>query len=421
MNIGDYAHLSKGGSDWTEAFRAAVSDLSSAGGGVLRVSAGIYPTGSIRLSSHITLLVEAGAKILFIQAEDKYPLIDLEFEGRDEISYQPCIFIEDAEFVKITGDGMIDGQGEFWWDKVRNKTLKHPRPRLVCISRSKHVTIENVVLTRSPAWTVHPLRSRDIIVRGVRIINPADSPNTDGVNPDACKDVRIHDCTIDVGDDCIAIKSGTEKLQNKESCERIVISNCHFLHGHGGIVLGSEMSGGIRNVLVTGCIFYETDRGVRLKTRRGRGGEVEGIQLSNLIMENVMCPFVFNMYYFCGPDGKEERVWDKNPRPADESTPVLRDVSITNVSAKKCGACAAFFYGLPEMPVQGVAFSNIFVEMDKDAPPALPAMMTDCPEMQSQGLFLRNARGVTLMNVTVTGLKGPLLDADGSAEVINRE
>lgn len=417
MNIQEFAGHSKNGADWTLAFQIAIEKLNLSGGGMLTVPSGLYPTGSIRLYSHITLNIESGARLLFINDEEKYPLISLEFEGRNELSYRPCIYAENASFVTVKGEGVIDGQGEFWWKQVRAKTLKHPRPRLVCFSNCDHVTVESVVLTRSPAWTVHPLRSRDVVVRSVRIINPPDSPNTDGINPDACKDVRIHDCTIDVGDDCIAIKSGTEALDNKESCERIIITNCHFLHGHGGIVLGSEMSGGIRNVLVNGCIFYETDRGIRLKTRRGRGGTVEGIQLSNLIMEKVMCPFVFNMYYFCGPGGKEKRVWDKAPYEVDESTPRLKDVSIESVTARKCGACAAFFYGLSEMPVKRVTFKNVTIEMEDDAPASTPAMMNDCPVMQGRGLFLRNAEDVKLENVSIYNLKGELIDMDESVQI----
>ena len=277
--------------------------------------------------------------------------------------------------------------------------------------------LENVTLTNSPAWTVHPLRCQDVTIRGLLIRNPWDSPNTDGIDPDACQDVRILDCTIDVGDDCIAVKSGTEATANRQPSERIIISNCHFLHGHGGVVLGSEMSGNIRNVVVSSCVFHQTDRGVRLKTRRGRGGVVEGIQLFNLTMEKVMCPFVFNMYYFCGPDGKNDWVRDKAARPVDATTPMLRDVSITGVRARGCSACAGFFYGLPEMPVEGVTFTDVVVEMDPDGAPDYPAMMDDCPKMQGAGFYLRNARGVRLSGVKVLGVQGGILDADGSVQV----
>ncbi len=418
MNIREFYAYSKDGSDWTKAFEMAVEYLRQQGGGVLDVPAGEYPTGSIRLFSHITLNIENGAALRFIQSESAFPLIDLEFEGVPGRVHQACIYAQDAEWVKVTGDGIVDGQGDFWWAKVRSKTVEHPRPYLVCFADCRHVTLENVHLRNSPCWTVHPLRCQDVIVRGIRIKNPADSPNTDGINPNACQDVRIHDCTIDVGDDCIAIKSGTEDTPNRRPCERIIISNCHFLHGHGGVVLGSEMSGSIRNVVVSNCVFYETDRGIRLKTRRGRGGTVEGLQLFNLVMEKVMCPFVFNMYYFCGKDGKMQRVWDKAPYPVDDSTPALRDVSISGVTVRKASACAGFFYGLSEMPVERISLRDVVVEMDPDGEPGYPAMMDGCPHMKGAGFFLRNARQVDLSGVKVIGVHGEVLDVDDSVEVL---
>ena len=184
-----------------------------------------------------------------------------------------------------------------------------------------------------------------------------------------------------------------------------------------GVVLGSEMSGGIRNVVVSSCVFYETDRGIRLKTRRGRGGTVEGIQLNNLVMEKVMCPFVFNMYYFCGANGKMKHVWDKAPYPVTDATPCLRDVVISDVRARQCTACAGFFYGLAEMPVEGVKMQNVVVEM-VDGAPGRPAMMDGCPEMQRAGFYLRNAADVDLRGVAVRGVQGDWLDADDSVRLV---
>ena len=414
MNILDYASLSVGGTCWTEAFRAACEALRDAGGGVLTVPPGDYSTGAIRLYSHTTLEICSGATIRFIQKREAYPLIDLEFEGIPGKGHTPCVFAEDAEDVIITGYGVLDGQGDYWWKMVRGKTLDHPRPYLVCFSHCRHVVLENVTLRNSPCWTVHPLRCSGVTARGLNIVNPWDSPNTDGINPDACSDVRILDCTIDVGDDCIAIKSGTEDTPDPLPSERILISGCHFLHGHGGIVLGSEMSGGVRNIRVSDCIFYETDRGIRLKTRRGRGGIVEGLRASGLIMEKVMCPFVFNMYYFCGKDGKTERVRTKAALPVDETTPVLRDVTISDVTVRQCSACAGFFWGLTEMPVERVTLQNVTVEMDPDGKPDHPAMMDGCPEMRGQGFFLRNARNVDISGVRVLNAVGPVVDRDES-------
>ena len=363
MNILDYAASVPTPADWTAAFQQAIADLRTRGGGTLIVPAGDYPTGAIRLYDNMTLHIESGAVLRFHQDASAFPLIDLEFEGIAGLAHQPCIYAEHAKNVTITGYGTLDGQGSYWWTRQRAGQNAHPRPYLVCFNHCEHVTLENVTLTNSPAWTVHPLYCR-----------------------------------------------------NRQVCERIIISNCHFLHGHGGVVLGSEMSGGIRNVVVSSCVFYETDRGIRLKTRRGRGGTVEGIQLNNLVMEKVMCPFVFNMYYFCGANGKMKHVWDKAPYPVTDATPCLRDVVISDVRARQCTACAGFFYGLAEMPVEGVKMQNVVVEM-VDGAPGRPAMMDGCPEMQRAGFYLRNAADVDLRGVAVRGVQGDWLDADDSVQL----
>ena len=420
MNIREYTVYSRNGEDWTEAFFRAVADLKQQGGGMLTVPAGEYPTGPIRLYDDMTLNLESGAVLRFHQDEAAFPLIELEFEGIPGLIHQACVYAEKAKNVCVTGYGVLDGQGSYWWKKLFSKELSHPRPYLVCFSDCEHVVLENVTLINSPCWTVHPLRCRNVIIRGLTIRNPASSPNTDGIDPNACQDVRISDCTVDVGDDCIAIKSGTEDTPNRQPCERIIITNCHFLHGHGGVVLGSEMSGDIRNVVVSSCMFYETDRGIRLKTRRGRGGTVEGIQLNNLIMEKVMCPFVFNMYYFCGAGGKMKHVWDKAPYPVTPATPRLKDVSVSGVRARGCTACAGFFYGLAEMPVEGVSMQDVIVEM-ADGPAGRPAMMDGCPEMQRAGFFLRNAVNVDLRGVRVKDVQGQWLDTDDSVRLEARK
>ena len=417
MNIRDYAAYSQNGQDWTEAFAAAIEDLRRQGGGVLNVPAGVYPTGSIRLYDNMTLNVESGARIAFLQDDKAFPLIIGEYEGRVGLVYQSCIYAKDAKNITVTGYGTLDGQGEYWWKIAHTPKLLYPRPHLVCFHNCEHVVLENLTLVNSPVWTVHPLRCRHVVVRGLNIKNPYESPNTDGIDPDGCQDVRISDCTIDVGDDCIAIKSGTEKTPERDCSERIIITNCHFVHGHGGVVLGSEMSGGVRNVVVSSCIFSGTDRGIRLKTRRGRGGVVEGIQLTNLYMENVVCPFVFNMYYGGRIAKPEEKFyWDKAPQPVDEGTPALRDVSITGVRVRGATACAAFFYGLPEMPVEGVSLRDVVVEMG-DGYVEEAGMMANSPDLRRAGFFLRNAKKVDLRDVKVTGVVGEMMLVDDSVQL----
>ena len=418
MNIREYAAYSCGGADWTQAFIHAIDDLRAQGGGVLTVPAGTYPTGSIRLYDNMTLEVQSGARIAFHQDDKAYPLILGEYEGNVGLVHQSCIYAQDAKNITVTGYGTLDGQGEYWWEKLTKKDLPHPRPHLVCFHRCEHVVLENLTLINSPVWTVHPLRCRNVVCRGLNICNPYHSPNTDGIDPDGCQDVRISDCTIDVGDDCIAIKSGTEKTPATDCSERIIITNCHFIHGHGGVVLGSEMSGGVRNVVVSSCVFYGTDRGIRLKTRRGRGGIVEGVQISNLVMENVVCPFVFNMYYGGRVAKPEEKYyWDKEPHPVDERTPQLKDVFITGVRARGCTAAAAFFYGLPEMPVQGITMKDVVVEMG-DGYVEEAGMMANSPDLRRAGIYMRNAVDVDLRGVEVHGVVGDWLVADDSVKLV---
>ena len=275
------------------------------------------------------------------------------------------------------------------------------------------MAVEGVRLVNSPVWTIHPMYCHNVSIRGVTIENPADSPNTDGINPNGCSFVRISDCHIDVGDDCIAIKSGTEDTPAPRPCENIVITGCTMARGHGGVVIGSEMSGGVRNVIISGCVFQNTERGIRLKTRRGRGGAVEGLLVSNVLMDGVMCPFVLNMYYFCGKGGKERRVWDKTAYPLDAGTPAIRDVRIHQVTATGATACAGFLYGLAERPIERVSLVDVTVSMQKGRAD-VPAMLDGIDPMEARGFFLRNARDVPFERVQVVGAVGDAVDADES-------
>lgn len=415
MILTEYAALSRGGQDWTDAFRAAVGALVARGGGELLVPAGVFRTGPIRLFSHVTLRLLAGAVVRFHPEADAYPLIDGEFEGIPGRCHMPCLYAEAAESVRIVGEGVLDGNGGLWWAAKGAGTLAHPRPYLVCFCDCERVAVEGIRLVNSPCWTIHPLRCRDVTVRGVRIENPPDSPNTDGINPNGCSQVRITDCFLDVGDDCIAIKSGTEDTPNARPCENIRISGCTMARGHGGVVIGSEMHGGVRNVVVTDCVMRHTDRGIRVKTRRGRGGIVENLRFENIVMDDVACPFVFNMYYFCGKGGRDPRVQDKRARPVGPDTPAICDIHIARVRVRGATSCAGFFHGLPERPIERVTLSDCTVSM-RPGKPGDAAMLEGVPPMEAAGFFLRNARDITLDRVRVLNATGTLADVDPSVE-----
>lgn len=395
--ITDFAEFYTNERGWTDAFKQAISALEQCGGGLLNVPAGNYETFPIELKSHITLSLEAGAKLLFIQDYKGFPVIKSEFEGRFTDLYMPCIYAKNAEDVTVCGQGSIDGQGSYWWEN--RKQLPCQRPYLICFENCKRVKILDVKLQNSPVWTVHPLYCEDVEVRGITIRNPYDSPNTDGINPDSSKNVRIADCLIDVGDDCVTLKSGTEETPTKQACENITITNCNMVHGHGGVVIGSEMSGDVRNVVISNCVFQNTDRGVRLKTRRGRGGNVESILISNVIMDNVVCPFVFNMYYRCGNTLPEYS--DKKALPVTEATPSLKNVQIQNCIVTDAQAAAGYFEGLPESPIKNVTISDCFIKMKKDALPEEPAMTFDREKMAQSDFIMRNTDNVVFRNVHV--------------------
>lgn len=392
--------------DWTSAFVSAIEAAEKAGGGIIYVPPGKYRTFSIQLKSNMTLYLCPGAELDFIEEIDGYKIVKTEFEGILRDAYMPCIYAYQAENVSVKGEGIINGNGRIWWEAFMSGNLSIARPYLICFQECENVKVEGVFLKNSPCWTVHMLYCNDVLIEGITIRNPSDSPNTDGIDPDGCSNVRIQGCLIDVGDDCIAIKSGTEKTPVRRACENILISQCHMLHGHGGVVIGSEMSGNVRNISVSDCIFQDTDRGLRIKTRRRRGGKVENIHFNNVLMDRVSCPFVINMYYFCGENGREGYVRDKNAYPIDEGTPEIKDIHISNVTVMKASAAAGFIYGLKEMPVRNVTFSNVRIEMDPNGQPEFPAMMDGIEKMCAAGFYIRNAEMIELEDLKIENAVG---------------
>lgn len=420
ISVTDYAEMSHNGEDWTGSFEQAVAELEKKGGGTLFVPAGTYRSRSIELKSNMVLYLDAGAEISFIDRIEEYEIITGNFEGITRDMYKPLIYAKDAKNVTVRGNGVLNGNGRVWWERIWAKTLEEARPCLIYFEHCDNVKLQDVTLTNSPAWTVHPLFCHNVVVSGVSILNPSDSPNTDGINPDSCRNVRISDCMIDVGDDCIAIKSGVEESLVKEVCENITITNCVMVHGHGGVVIGSEASGGVRNLVVANCVFQDTDRGIRLKTRRRRGGFMEKLTFSNIIMDRVMCPFVFNMYYFCGKLGKEPWVSDRNPAPVDEGTPAIRDININNITVVNATSCAGVFCGLPERGVENVTMSNCNITMDGTQGPKKAAMMKMLEPMEGAGFFMRYAKGIVFENVHLHNVNGVDIDMDDSVELERR-
>ena len=370
-----------------------VDRLSQAGGGTLFFPAGTYLTGAIRLKSNITLELEAGATLLFSDNFDDYlPFMEVRHEGVMMKSFSPLISAMDAENITIKGEGTLDGQGKAWWTEFfriyvdlekngmreLNKyqplwerendvealyaetnedwhgTLKRRffRPPFIQPVRCRRVRIEGVKIINSPFWTVNPEFCDNVVVTGVTIHN-VPSPNTDGINPESCRNVHISDCHISVGDDCITLKSGRDAQARRLGvpCENITITNCTMLSGHGGVVIGSEMSGSVRKVTISNCVFDGTDRGIRIKSTRGRGGVVEDIRVSNIIMSNIKREaVVLNLKYSEMP-----------VEPMSEWTPLFRDISISGLTAVGVKTPVKIV-GLEEAPVTDIILRDINVK-----------------------------------------------------------
>ena len=370
-----------------------VDRLSQAGGGTHFFPAGTYLTGAIRLKSNITVELEAGATLLFSDNFDDYlPFMEVRHEGVMMKSFSPLISAMDAENITIKGEGTLDGQGKAWWTEFfriyvdlekngmreLNKyqplwerendvealyaetnedwhgTLKRRffRPPFIQPVRCRRVRIEGVKIINSPFWTVNPEFCDNVVVTGVTIHN-VPSPNTDGINPESCRNVHISDCHISVGDDCITLKSGRDAQARRLGvpCENITITNCTMLSGHGGVVIGSEMSGSVRKVTISNCVFDGTDRGIRIKSTRGRGGVVEDIRVSNIIMSNIKREaVVLNLKYSEMP-----------VEPMSERTPLFRDISISGLTAVGVKTPVKIV-GLEEAPVTDIILRDINVK-----------------------------------------------------------
>ena len=400
------------------AIQKAIDSCAEMGGGTIYVPAGQYVIGSLFLRSNITLFLDGGAELLGSENFDDYPIIQSRWEGHTQDTHAPLITGDHLHNISIIGRGTINGRGAAWWKALAEKKLKYPRPRLISFSNSENVLIEGITVTNSPSWTINPVRCENVNIRAVSVINPADSPNTDGINPDSCRLVRISDCYVSVGDDCITIKSGTEheSIEQAAPCRDIAITNCTLERGHGGVVIGSEMSGGVKNVVISNCVFIGTDRGIRIKSRRGRGGVIEDIRVSNLIMDGVLCPFTMNLYYHIGVRG-DEMVSDKNPRNIDNGTPRLRRIAFSHITAREVKHAAGFLYGLAEMPLEDISLTDISITISEEADAGYPEMADNIPHMSKAGFFIRNANHLRLENVEVNGQVGEAFDIADCTDV----
>ncbi|WP_054738827.1 glycoside hydrolase family 28 protein [Cellulosilyticum ruminicola] len=424
LNIRDFGAKGDGESMDAAAIQAAIAAAPK--GARIVFPAGTYRTTPIFLKSHITIELMEGATLLGHHERDAYPILpgkltkedDNEnfyflgtWEGEIAECYASLLTGIGVEDVRIIGEGTLDGNGQNgdWWINCKVKREAW-RPRSLYLLECHDILVEGITIKNSPSWTVHPIRSSKLRFINLTLNNPKDSPNTDGIDPESCNGVEILGVKFSLGDDCIAIKSGKISIPLKERrpSENIIIRNCLMQYGHGAVVLGSEMSGGVKNVFVERCFFEDTDRGLRIKTRRGRGNTaiIDQIYVKNIQMKGVLTPFTLNAFYFCDPDGKTEYVRTKEKLAVDERTPLIGSLEFENMECKDAEICAGFIYGLPEQKVKSLTFKNISINFKEDAAADFPEMLEDQEKIAKTGFIIRNVERIELSDVKVNGQIG---------------
>jgi polygalacturonase len=456
VSIADFGAKSGGQMLCTQAFDDAINAVSGRGGGKVIIPRGIWLTGPITLKSNIELHADEGALIVFSTDKNLYPLVETNFEGFNTYRCISPVNGRNLENIALTGKGIFDGSGDVWravkkdkltegqWKKLvasggvvsENGKTWYPsqqfingekvaemnvprsltsraefekirdflRPVMVSLISCKKVLIDGPTFQNSPAWCIHPLMCEDFILRNTTVRNPWYSQNGDGIDLESCKNSIIHDSNFDVGDDAICIKSGKDKEGRDRGIpnENLIVKNCVVFHGHGGVTVGSEMSGGVRNLHVSNCTFIGTDVGLRFKSNRGRGGVVENIFISHIEMMNIPTQAIsFNLYYNGksasedleeGPGGKVEKLL-----PVTAETPQFRNILIRDVNCK--GAYQGIYLqGLPEMNLENIRLENIRMESDF-------------------GLICTDSKNVKIKNLILKTKKTPVADIRNSTDL----
>lgn len=435
VNVRDFGAKGDGVTDDTTACQSAINCLPK--DGRLYFPKGTYLVAPLCLKSHMTLELEEGATILGSPNKSDYPVIpgklaDMQtgkevhfgtWEGLAVEMHQALIFAEYAEDISIVGQGTINGNGEAggWWIDVMNYPIG--RPRLLFFNRCDGVHVHGILAKDSASWQIHPYFSKNVDLLDLDIQAPKDSPNTDAIDPEACDVVNILGCRFSVGDDCIAIKSGKIDLGRtfKQPANRHTITNCLMEFGHGAVTLGSEMAGGVTNLTVNRCVFRKTERGLRIKTRRGRGKDaiIDGVLFENIEMEGVITPIVINMWYnCCDPDRHSEYVWSREKLPVDDRTPYLGKFTFRNMECRDCEAAACYCDGLPEQPIGEIVIENINFTYSENARPFKCASRDFLEDFCRAGMYFDNVENLVIRNVTVDGADGEELLAHNIGKLV---
>lgn len=437
VNVKDFGAIGDGEHDDTINIQTAISCLPK--GGRLYFPKGVYSTAPLALKSNITIELAEAAVLLGNTNTERYPVVpgavnDIEtgeliqfgtWEGNSIPMHQALLFAEYAENIQIVGKGTVDGnaQNSEWWINVKERETG--RPRIFFANRCKNITLHGVTVQNAAAWQLHPYFSENLSFLEVSVNAPKNSPNTDALDPEACDNVNIIGCKFSVGDDCIAIKSGKIEIgrKYKTPANHHTIRNCLMQFGHGAITLGSEMAGGVKNLTVNRCIFNHTDRGLRIKTRRGRGKDavIDGVLFENIKMDGVLTPIVINMWYnCCDPDRYSEYNTIRDKLPVDDRTPYLGKFTFKDMVCENCQVAACYCDGLPEQPIDEITVENIKFTYDKNAEPGVPAMRNNAEKMCRAGMYFDNVKKLTVKNIEIEGNDGDPLIAKNVGR-LNRE
>lgn len=446
VDIRDFGGIGDGVTLNSEAFAKAIDALTEAGGGRLVVPTGVWLSGPITLKDNIELHIRPDAVLLFSTDRDLYPIVETVFEGLDTKRCISPINAVGAKNIAITGGGTIDGNGDSWrqvkkskiapsqWKKLLqsggftnekgdvwypdstsfygavvsdafnvpqglttdeqwNKVKTYLRPVMISLKDCENVLLEDCLFQNSPCWNIHPLMCRNVIINNVTVRNPWYSQNGDGLDVDSCENVLVINSSFDVGDDAICIKSGKDEDGRRRArpCRNLIVHNCVVFHGHGGFVVGSEMSGGVENIKVSDCRFLGTDVGLRFKSCRGRGGVVKNIHIEDIVMMNIPTePLLFDLHYG-GKSAVEAAAEGASPFDvefveADETTPQFRDIFIRDIVCSGA-ARAMYFNGIPEKNIENIVVEN-------------------CEIVSEKGADLRYSTGVILKDVKITQSEG---------------
>ncbi|RYY48130.1 MAG: glycoside hydrolase family 28 protein [Chitinophagaceae bacterium] len=455
FNIIKYGAKADGITLNTKAINAAIDACNKKGGGVVVIPKGFWLTGPIVLKSNVNLHLQRNAMLQFTKDKSQYPLVETNWEGLPAVRNQSPISATNQTNIGITGFGIIDGDGGAWravkkekltesqWKKLvasggvlredkkmwfpseefaRGEATKKPgviydgksidaykdikdflRPNLVVLTKCDRILLQGVTFQNSPAWCLHPLMSTNITIQNISVKNPWFAQNGDGLDIESCRYVLVENSVFDVGDDGICIKSGRDEEGRKRGMptEDVIIRHCTVYNSHGGFVIGSEMSGGARNIFVDDCSFIGSDIGLRFKTTRGRGGVVENIFINNISMKNIPGEAIlFDMYYMAKDPivlaGETRETPKVELLPVTEATPQFKNIYIKNMvcdGAEK----ALFVRGLPEMKIHNINLENITISAE-------------------HGIEMSEAKNISLKNVNISSSKpGPMVNIANSS------